>query len=62
VSGRSVLALAVCARGLLHAARRAAVFGAGAVAGQGGGVLGPQGLHLLAELLQAGDLVVAQGR
>ena len=37
------------------------VFGALAVTGQGLGVLLPQGLHALAELLQAGDLVVGQG-
>jgi hypothetical protein len=38
------------------------VFGALAVAGQGLGVLLPQGLHALAELLQPGDLVCARGR
>ncbi|MFD2379339.1 hypothetical protein ACFSTJ_20190 [Ottowia pentelensis] len=37
------------------------VFGALAVAGQGGGVLGPQFIHALAELLQAGHFVRGQG-
>ena len=36
------------------------IFGAGAVAGQGGAVLGPEFIHALAQLLQAGNLMRGQ--